>query len=554
MLIRPLFTKYQKQILDFANSDYGKRHLGIDTDKKIVKFTPDSYHELLGIKDGVATLKATFFSKSPFIKRFELPLTALEIAREANVYPKQLIKRPTDFVNHPYLYFQELAGTSLLSDGNLQAYYKFETGALTTDSSSNARTLTNNGTVGETTGKYGIAADFGSSNSSKYFSKNTALGLTWHGAKSISCWFKISAQIASGTWSIFELFTTNTSGEHGIVYDYNGGTRRLRWVRYKQVTVESTDAVNYNITLSTDTWYHIVCTYDGTTMQMYLNGLLVGSASSTANASAGTGVYTDSVAIGSTGTSGYLSGVVDDLAVFNRLLTIEEVETLYYASGTSAFHPDAHPESTSVDGVAGINVSKTTWSAVHDGAGNQSQDFESSTGTFPFIDLVCDNDSGAPVWQQCHRAFFLFDTSSLTSSANISAATFSNYFMSGGGTALSQSIGVVGTTPASNTAIVNSDYAQTGTTRYATDQVHVDIDDNAYHDFSLNATGIAAVSKTAVTKLGLRMSSDIDNSEPSPVSYGARLYMHFADDSSNKPKLVVTYTVATGGSLFFNQL
>lgn len=538
MLIRPLFTKYQKQILDFANSDYGKRDLGINTDKKIVKFTPDGYHELLGVKDGIATLRATFFSRSPFIKRFELPLTALEIAREANVYPKQLIKRPTDFVNHPYLYFQELAGTSLLSDGNLQAYYKFETGALTTDSTANARTLTNNGTVGETTGKYGIAADFGSANSSKYFSKNTALGLTWHGAKSISCWFKISAQIASGTWSIFELFTTNTSGEHGIVYDYNGGTRRLRWIRYKQVTVESTDAVNYNITLSTDTWYHIVCTYDGTTMQMYLNGLLVGSASSTANASAGTGVYTDGVDIGSTGTGGYLSGVVDDLAVFNRLLTIEEVETLYYASGTSAFHPDANPESTSMDGYTWI--SNVTWSTAHDAATGDNAD-DSTSG----MQIL------ASTGYDIQRAMALFDTSSLTSAASVISAVFSGNRSDGihaFNNADSVSIAIVTATPASNTALVAADFDQFGSIAKGSSLLSSSAN-STYLDITL--TDLTMVSKTGVTKIGLRLSPDYNNSAPSGAN---SITFATSDLGYNKPKLVVTYTVPTGGSLFFAQL
>ena len=37
---------------------------------------------------------------------------------------------------------------------NLGAYYKMETGAITTDSSDNSKTLTNNGTVTATTGLF----------------------------------------------------------------------------------------------------------------------------------------------------------------------------------------------------------------------------------------------------------------------------------------------------------------------------------------------------------------------------------------------------------------
>ena len=55
---------------------------------------------------------------------------------------------------------------------NLVAFYKFESGNLTIDSMNNARPLTNNGTVAESaSGKFGYCADYGTANSTKYFSR-----------------------------------------------------------------------------------------------------------------------------------------------------------------------------------------------------------------------------------------------------------------------------------------------------------------------------------------------------------------------------------------------
>ena len=69
------------------------------------------------------------------------------------------------------------------------------------------------------------------------------------------------------------------------------------------------------------------------------------------------------------------------------------------------------------------------------------------------------------------------------------------------------------------------------------------MDEDGYYDFILNATGLAAISKTGITKIGLRESAyDAPNIAPPWVSgHGRTLYIRYADDGSYKPKLVITY-------------
>jgi hypothetical protein len=69
-MIRPLFDKYQKYLLAFANTKYGRMYLGlnkkgkINNNYKIVKVAPDGIHWQVDKK----TCQAVFFPRSQFLK------------------------------------------------------------------------------------------------------------------------------------------------------------------------------------------------------------------------------------------------------------------------------------------------------------------------------------------------------------------------------------------------------------------------------------------------------------------------------------------------------
>lgn len=213
---------------------------------------------------------------------------------------------------------------------------------------------------------------------------------------------------------------------------------------------------------------------------------------------------------------------------------------------TLTSNPDAHTETTSVDGRVFEDGQNTTWANIHDAAtGSGAQDDAAAT---QHVYLACSGTENQ--WAGIYRSFYLFDTSALTSSATISAATFSIYVTAVDNDWSGSEFDLITTTPASNTALGAADYDQVGTTKQATSIAFTSLSTSAYNDFALNATGLTNVSKTGISKFGGRISFDTANSEQTWSSAkDGSVTANYADVGSNKPKLVVTYTLPS--SAFF---
>lgn len=148
------------------------------------------------------------------------------------------------------------------------------------------------------------------------------------------------------------------------------------------------------------------------------------------------------------------------------------------------------------------------------------------------------------------RSIFTFDTSPLTAPATISAAVFS---LNGDGKSNglgSPTFDIVAATPAATNTLANGDFSQLGTTVFA-DVAYASYNTAGYNDFNMDANGIANISKTTVTKYGTRLGWDTDNSFGGVWANGGDTYFngYYADQAgtANDPKLVVTYTLPTGG-------
>lgn len=207
---------------------------------------------------------------------------------------------------------------SLKNDANLKAYYRMETGALTTDSGVNGYTLTNNNTVGEIAGKFGIAADFGTSNTNKSLTIANSLGITGSSDFGFSFWVKLRAEIGSGTWTFLRLNSGTAGGDtyRVFAYQYNAGTRRIA------IDVGSA-SFTYNLTMGTANWYHFVLNKSSTTITLYVNTVSAGTGSFSAITPGTTGL-----SLGNDGST-YASIAMDDVALFNRALTVQEISDLY---------------------------------------------------------------------------------------------------------------------------------------------------------------------------------------------------------------------------------
>lgn len=220
-----------------------------------------------------------------------------------------------------------------------------------------------------------------------------------------------------------------------------------------------------------------------------------------------------------------------------------ELPTIYLAS-PETFNPEATPE-TYVDGYAGTIQDERTFAQIISDAGNIATDGATR------LDIFMLTGTGTNLWDRSHRMIILFDTSSLPDSATKVSATYSLYEPNDGAFAnnFGGALCLVQSTPASNTTLQNADYAQVGTTQQATDVNMSTIGANlaAYNDWTLNSTGLTSISLTGPTKFGMRFSGDRTGTQTGWTA-GVRnqVYPYSGDNATNKPKLVVTYTLPGG--------
>ena len=223
------------------------------------------------------------------------------------------------------------------------------------------------------------------------------------------------------------------------------------------------------------------------------------------------------------------------------------IPELSFNFATLTAYPDANPETTSVDGQATHDYGPglgQTWAIIIAAVGTGAAD-SATTHSMPFFQ----SDSGTGNWKQLGRGIALFDTSSLTAAAIISAAIQSFY-----GSAKADALGItpdaniVSSAPASNTALATGDFDSLGAAAWCDTAVtYANWLITGYNDFAYNATGLAGISKTGITKTGIRNANyDISGTPPAwSASLVSRLVWISADTAgtTTDPKLVVTFAL-----------
>lgn len=219
----------------------------------------------------------------------------------------------------------------LPQQANIRAYYALED---TTDGSANGYDLTNNNSVTFTTAKYNNGANHGSSNTNKYLRIGDTLGING-GAGTISAWVKNLAEIGSGGWC-FAVCGGGTSHAFLVLgYEYNGGTRRVAFSRYKDGGANQ--VATYNLTMGTSDFYHLVLTYDASNIRGYVNGSAVAGPTAASGSGTGTATYSGVGYFYSGYTYSYASSLIDEVVFWNVCLTAPEVAQVY--AGPSTFIP-----------------------------------------------------------------------------------------------------------------------------------------------------------------------------------------------------------------------
>jgi len=209
--------------------------------------------------------------------------------------------------------------------------------------------------------------------------------------------------------------------------------------------------------------------------------------------------------------------------------------------------PDSHPESTSVDGGTANNNTHDTWTNRRNAAGSTAVDNSAASMTV----AISTSHLTTNYWIRFSRAFLLFDTSDLGAGVTIDSAILKIVCITKGDAFGGLSHSLVSSNPASNTAIVAADHTTLGTTNLSADWTVDSLSAGSpynYNEITLNAAGLAAISKTGITKFGIRVSADRTNSEPSwTTDTGATTYYANADNdigNQYRPLLIIQYTSA----------
>ena len=117
-----------------------------------------------------------------------------------------------------------------------------------------------------------------------------------------------------------------------VVQDFGGGTFKAR-IGVTRSTDSTRGTSNWGNAHTYGPWYHLAGVYDGSTVQLYVNGMLESSV-----AFSGPILQTSQpLCIGRYGTVGEaLNGLIDDLRLYNRALSAAEIQTLFNAMPPAA--------------------------------------------------------------------------------------------------------------------------------------------------------------------------------------------------------------------------
>ena len=191
-------------------------------------------------------------------------------------------------------------------------------------------TVANNGATVDSNGKIGSCYSF---DTGKYLTVTKPIALTKE--ISYSCWVNISSWNSTTYDCILSIATGTGWNDSRATLCRNGSGTNLTW---NIADGSSRSYVNSNTSLSLNTWYHIACTYDGTKLRIYINGVEDNSASTSFVPNYGSA----KLYIGSWCGDNYnLKGFLNDVRVYDHCLSAKEVKEI--SRGLSLHYPMNDP-------------------------------------------------------------------------------------------------------------------------------------------------------------------------------------------------------------------
>ena len=206
---------------------------------------------------------------------------------------------------------------------NLTAYYKLDESSGNAADSAGSNTGTNTD-VTYTAAKINNGGSF--NGTSSLFACGDDASIQFSSAFTIATWVNFDA-----------LPGTNTDSQFVAKWNASTNQRSYRWglqdtagTKSLRIGVSSagsaTVEASTNYTPSTATWYHFVCTWNAGAWVMYVNGASIGSGTTSVTALFDN---TETLKLGKRGDGGLLNGLQDEIGLWSRAITSDEVTTLY---------------------------------------------------------------------------------------------------------------------------------------------------------------------------------------------------------------------------------
>src|SRR5262249_13962061 len=227
------------------------------------------------------------------------------------------------------------------------------------------------------------AVDFNGTDASVFFPDSPSLSPT--SAISVEAWVRPDAvpTNAGSGWNIV------TKWNSELLYIEGGATPKFVFTLYNPGTSSYLPTATSTTTVATGTTYHIVGTYDGTNLRLYVNGVLE-------RTTARSGPVNDSalgatIAPGGWGTrpSPRYDGRIDEVAIYNTALSSTRVQAHYtigapatYASTVLADSPAAY-----------WRLGESSGSSAADSSGNANGGSYSGSVTLGAPALITDLDT-----------------------------------------------------------------------------------------------------------------------------------------------------------------
>lgn len=208
----------------------------------------------------------------------------------------------------------------------------------------------------------------------------------------------------------------------------------------------------------------------------------------------------------------------------------------------ATFQPDADPEVNSLDFWTQRSVALQTWSQMTNGTGNGA----SASQTRGYIRMR--SETTTDKWNLLNRCNQFFDTSSLTGIVDTGTMKVRMDSKTDPSSYWTSDLGLFGSTSTSVTSPVIGDFQLAQATHLATAIAYGSVSTTVYNTFTLNASGLAAVDTSGLSKFVTALSTyDLGGSSPTWYSNINHNYRQWQAEqgTSYAPELEVTTVAPT---------